>query len=206
MDLPSNSRNLRDEPVGPKVERQKIEPIVKGGVVRKRRSPGKRFREMFVGGDARSVGQYVVLDVLLPALKDMVADAGSQGLERLIFGETRVRGRRPGQSGYVNYSRFSASRTPEREPRREMTRRGRSTHDFDEIVLDSRGEAEEVIDRLFDLVSQYDQVTVADLYDLVGITGNYTDERWGWTDIRGAQVVHTRSGYLLDLPRAEPLK
>jgi hypothetical protein len=71
--------------------------------------------------------------------------------------------------------------------------------------LATRVEAEEVIDRLFDVVSRYETATVADLYEMVGVTGNYTDDKWGWTDLRGASVQRVRNGYLLDLPRPEPL-
>ena len=78
-------------------------------------------------------------------------------------------------------------------------------HKFDDIILATRHEAEEVVDRLFDLMSRYDQVTVSDLYDLVGISRPFTDEQFGWTDLRGAGVTRVRDGYLLDLPRPETL-
>jgi hypothetical protein len=48
-------------------------------------------------------------------------------------------------------------------------------------------------------------VSVADLYDLVGVTGNYTDNKYGWTDIRSASVIRVRDGYMLKLPKALPL-
>jgi hypothetical protein len=205
-EFPGNSRKERVK------EEKVIERVTQGEAVRRKKSLGKRFKETFVGGDAKSVWAYVAFDVLIPAAKDMIADAGSQGLERLIFGESRYRprSRHSGPGGYVSYNRFS---TPsrgggldrDREQRREVSRRARSSHDFDEIVLESRGEAEEVIDRLFDLVSRYESATVADLYELTGINGNYTDEKWGWTDIRGAGVSRVHGGYLLDLPRPEPL-
>jgi hypothetical protein len=86
-----------------------------------------------------------------------------------------------------------------------MSQRGRAKHDFDEIVLDQRAEAEEVIDRLYDVVNKYEQATVADLYDLVGLSSTHTDHKWGWTDLRGAGVSRIRDGYLLDLPDPEPL-
>jgi hypothetical protein len=86
-----------------------------------------------------------------------------------------------------------------------MSQRGRAKHDFDEIVLDQRSEAEEVIDRLYDVVNKYEQATVADLYDLVGLSSNHTDHKWGWTDLRGSGVSRIRDGYLLDLPDPEPL-
>lgn len=78
-------------------------------------------------------------------------------------------------------------------------------HDFSDIILASRADAEEVLDRLRDLVSQYDVATVNDLYDLVGLTGEFTDDKWGWTDLRTASVRVVRGGYLLNLPRTQPI-
>lgn len=169
-------------------------------------SLGKRFSETFIGGDAKSVWSYVLFDVLIPASKDMVADAMSTGVERMLFGESRVSSRRSrGGNGYVNYSRFSSGGRREREEPRGISRRARASHDFNEIILETRSEAENVIDRLFDQVSQFEMATVGDLYDLVGINSNYTDNKWGWTDLRGAGVTRVRGGYLLELPRPEPL-
>jgi hypothetical protein len=86
-----------------------------------------------------------------------------------------------------------------------MSRRARARHDFDEIVLETRGEADEVIDQLYEIVSRYDSATVADLYELVGLASTHTDNKWGWTDLRGAGVTRVRSGYLLDIPEPRPL-
>ena len=56
-----------------------------------------------------------------------------------------------------------------------------------------------------ELISMYGLVSVADLYELVGITGSYTDNKYGWYDIRSASVVRVRDGYLLKFPKAIPL-
>jgi len=49
-------------------------------------------------------------------------------------------------------------------------------------------------------------VTVADLYELTGIASSHTDNKWGWTELRGARAVRTRDGhFLLDLPDPQPL-
>ena len=90
-------------------------------------------------------------------------------------------------------------------PAQSMSHRGRVRFDFDEIILTSRAEAEEVIDRLFDMVSQWSRASVSDLYALVGFKSEHTDEKWGWTNLRGAGVSRVRGGYLLDLPEPEPL-
>jgi len=187
---------------------KKIERVTSGEATRRRRPLRKQLRDVFVGGTIRDAMHFVVLEVLLPAAKDMVVEAGSQGIEKLIFGEgRRYRGiTRPssGPTGHIQYNRYAS--TPQMpSSRRALSRRARSEHNFDEIVLDSREEAEEVIDRLFDLVSRYDTATVSDLYELVGLSSTYTDNQWGWTDLRGAGVQRIRDGYLLDLPDPDPL-
>lgn len=212
--FPGNSRrttrvtNAAEPAEKPEETKKKIDKVVEGDVVRRKKPLGKRFVETFIGGDTKGVANYIVMDVLLPAAKDTIADAFSQGIERMLFGEVRSTsrrtGNRPGQ-GYTSYNRFSSSSSSRREDSRTVSRQARARHDFDEIILATRVEAEEVIERLFDLVSNYDSATVADLYELVGLSGNYTDNNWGWTDIRGAGVTRVRSGYLLDLPRPEPL-
>lgn len=215
-DFPSNSYKSRtsppvEEPKEKPVEEKRVEKIVEGEVVRRKKPLGRRFVETFFSGDAHGVVSYVIVDVLLPAAKDTLADAVSQGFERLIFGEARSTSRRtgsrPGSSGFVSYNRYS-SQTPSRreEPRnREISQRARAAHDFDEIILATRTEAEEVVGRLFDVVARYEAATVADLYELLGLTAKFTDDKWGWTDLRGAGVTRVRNGYLLDLPRPEAL-
>lgn len=204
MDYPPNSK------IRPSTERPEkvVEQVTSVEGKRRKKSLGKQFRETFVMGDAKTATQYVVFNVLIPAAKDALAEAGSQGIERLIFGDTRKRGARPpasGALGYINYQRMSQG-PPSQVPARAMSQRGRSRHDFDEIVLQSRPEAEEVIDRLFDLISKYEVATVADLYALVGLKSSHPDHKWGWTDLRGSSVSRLRgSGYLLDLPDPEPL-
>ena len=56
-----------------------------------------------------------------------------------------------------------------------------------------------------ELVDTYGVVRVADLYDLVGKTGDYTDNKYGWTNIRNAEIVRVREGYWIKMPRAMPI-
>lgn len=189
-------------------EDKKVERITSSDPIRRKKSLGKSFKNTFFGGDAKTALQYVVFAVLIPSAKEMLAEAGSQGIERLIFGESRARtpaSRPSGPLGVVSYNRYSMGKKPSEPVNRAISRRARVTHDFDEIVLTSRQEAEEVIDRLYDIVGQYGSVSVSDLYDMVGIESTHTDMKWGWEELRGAGVGRVRNGYLLDLPDPEPL-
>lgn len=208
-EFPSNAKR----PVEPeKAERPKVEKVISGKVVQARKPLGRRFAEVFVGGDARSAWGSVLMDVLVPALKDMASDAVTQGFEHMIYGDGAPAGRRRsnsrfGSGSYTSYNRYSRPSqssqgpTPRSDEPRTLSRRSRSMHDFDEIVLETRAEAEEVLDRLYDIIDSYKVATVSDLYDLVGITGAFTDEKYGWDDLRGTKIVRSRNGYLVDLPR-----
>lgn len=192
-------------------EPKKIEQVVSGEVIRRKKSMGKRFSEYFIGGDAKTAARYVFFDVFIPSAKDTIADMMSMGVEKMLFGEVRSTSRRgivrPGlQNAYTNYTQYSSKGSPRRrDESRGPSRRARAAFDFDEIILPTRFEAEQVIDKLFDLTQRYQQASVRDLYELVGVESNFTDEKYGWTDLRGADINRVKNGYLLELPRPEPL-
>ena len=39
------------------------------------------------------------------------------------------------------------------------------------------------------------------MYDLSGVTCNYTDNKYGWMNISNAQVIHGRDGYIIKMPK-----
>jgi hypothetical protein len=203
MEIPDYPPNKKDQP---QPEVKNIKRVTSGEPVRRKKSLGKQFKETFVGGDAKTAARYAVFEVLLPAARDMFIDVTTQGLEKLVFGDIRRRGGsqppQAGPTGYVSYNRYAMG-SRQSAPQRVISRRARSQHDFDEIVLTSRVEAEEVIDKLFEVVSRYGTATVADLYELVGLPSSHTDNKWGWSDIRGAGVSRVREGFLLDLPEPQ---
>lgn len=190
---------------------KKIEKVIAGKATQRKKPLGKRFVETFFSG-SDSVVSYVLQEILIPAIKDTVADMFTQGLERAIYGDARSSSRRtgirPGSSpNYISYNRFApnAASTSRPDPRPQLSRQARATHDFREIVLATRRDAEAVTDALLALLDQYNQATVSDLYSLMDIPTTFADEQWGWKDIRGYKVERVNNGYLLDLPQPEQL-
>lgn len=183
---------------------ERLEKTISGKVVERKKPLGKRIAETFTGDDTRTVGQHILFEVILPAIKQLISDTVSQGIERLLFGESSRHSRTVTRPGYNAYNRVTpASR---RDEPRSLSSRARATHDFNEIVLESRGEAEKVRDDLTACIDQFDVATVSDLYDLVGITGSFQDDKWGWYDLRDARITRVREGYLLDLPKTQPIE
>lgn len=199
ISYPSNSHKSRNID---KKEKPKPQKIVKNGVVQKKKTLGKKLAESFLGDDTKSVGQYMIYDVLIPAAKSTISDMVSGGMERLLFGEVRSdKSHRGKNKSYVSYASYYNNRDRETS----SSQRSRNRYAFDDIILKSRGEAEEVISMLVDYIEDYGQATVGDLYDLVGVTSQFTDQKYGWENLSDAGVSRVRDGYLLDLPKPKLL-
>lgn len=180
-------------------EEKKVEKVISGQARAKKKSEFSKFADVFVSEDAGNVKSYILMEVLVPAVKKAISDIVTNGIDMLLYGETGVH-KRNGASSKVSYRSYY-----DRSNRSTSSSRTRNGYSYDDIILENRGEAEEVLSRMDEIVATYGTVSVADLYDLVGITGAYTDNKYGWTDIRSASVVRVRDGYMIKLPRALPL-
>lgn len=182
-------------------ETKKVTKVTKGAV-RKRKEPF--LYKIFGGETAKSIASYILWDVIVPAAKSTVTDVVSNSIEMLFYGDegrksNRVR-RDKGRS-YVSYSSIYDNRKREPATRRE---RGRNRHRFDDVIIETRADAEEVLSTLIELIDQYDLCTVKDFYEAVGISAEYTDNKWGWESLGNASIRPVRGGYILDLPAPEP--
>lgn len=203
--FPSNShRSKLEESKG----ERRVEKVVSGRVVKQKKTLGKKFSESFFGDESRNVVDFVIHDVLIHAAKTMICDMVGWGgaAEMFLFGEKNGRRTTKRNDGRNNYTSYGSYFDDQRNGRREISRTARSRHDFDEILLETRGEAEEVLSHLTDLCIDYGMASVSDLYDLVGVTSSFTDTKYGWTDLRDIRPpVRVRNGYRLELPKPVPL-
>lgn len=196
---PNSHRFKEEQKTDVKDESKKLEKVVNGSVKVRKKS---HLKEALISEDASNIKSYIVIDVLIPAIKKAISDIVKNGIEMLLYGDS---GRRNGQlspSSSVSYRDYYDRRDDRYRPNPSQ-RQGRS---IDDLVIESRGEAEEVLTRMDELLETYKMVTVADFYDLVGVTCDYTDNNYGWTSLRSAEVVRVRDGYIIKLPRALPIK
>lgn len=180
---------------------KKVEKVASGKV--KKKNEAQKFASAFLSEDISNIKSYALTGVLIPAVKKAIYDIITEGIDMLLYGGSG-RGKKTTQAGKVTYASYYDKRRNE-DDRRYDSPRTRTAYSYDEVTVDSRMDAEEVLARMDELIEKYGMVSVADLYDLVGITGNYTDNKYGWTSLRNAEPVKTRDGYLIKLPRATPL-
>lgn len=199
FDYQSNSYKAKEEQrEAAKKPEKKVEKVVSGKV--KKKGEMQKLANTFISEEASNVKSYIWLDVLVPTIKKAIFDVITNSIDMILYGGNGRANQKPGVSR-INYNVISSKP----EERRYEHNRNRSVYNYGDVVVPTRGEAEEVLARMDEMIETYGMVSVMDLYDLVGVTGNYTDNKYGWTNLRNAEAVRVSDGYLLKLPRATPL-
>ena len=185
--------------------KKRVEKVVKGTVRTRKKSEVRKLKNEFITEDAQSVATFIITDIAIPAAKKVLADIVTGGVNMFLFGDSRRdNGRVSGPS--TSYTRYYDKVGGGGSSYRDSSSDRRSGLNFDDLVFESRGEAELVLTRMDELIETYGMATVSDLYDLVGKTCDYTYDRYGWTNLRNARAIPVRDGYILDLPKAYPIQ
>lgn len=192
----SNSDKSREKQTNKPVPEKKIEKVVQGEVRSKKKSGLQKITDAFVPDDVANVKSYIIEDIVVPAAKEILLDS-----VKAILGINGKNGNKQTPAYRVSYRQYYNN-----DSRRNYSsggNRSRNSYDFDDIIIDNRGEAEEVLDRMEEIIATYGLVSVADFYELVGVPSNYTDNNYGWSNLRNAYVDRLRDGgYIIKLPRA----
>ncbi len=192
------------EKVNPK---QSFMKPVTTNVVVKKESESKHLGKKFFSEDAKTVGNYVAESVIIPSLQKLVSDIIKGGIDYLIYGSKGSRsqtgigtisyGSYYNRSGYVNPSPVYSNPMISNKP---------TLYSVNDIVIADRGEAEEVLLRMKESIISYGMVSVGDFYDLVGQRANFTDQKWGWFDLRTADIIRVDGGFCIRFPKVQPIE
>ena len=181
---------------------KKIEKVVTGNVTIKKKSALAKIRDMFIAEDADKVGSYILMDVLVPSIKKAIVDIIKSSAD-MIFG-TKGSSKPSGSTytyggtPYVSYS--SVGKKPE------PINVARSQYEVGDIIFENRSDAEEVLDKLGELIDVYGQASVADLCEMVNAPYEFVANKYGWKNIHDAVPIRVPDGYSLRLPRSMPLE
>ena len=87
----SNSHKSKEGQTETLTERKKVEKVVHGKVRTKPKSGISKVTDMFISEDAANVKSYIVMDVLVPAVKKAISDIVRDGIDMILYGESRGR-------------------------------------------------------------------------------------------------------------------
>ena len=194
-ELPAKSESTSLEP---KKERPHAQPVAKRVEVKE--TVWKKFKSDFLAEDVNDIGEYLVKDLIIPTIKDVFLNF----MTAALWGDRRSGSSYRDSSGRRRTDYNSISRnTPRRERERDREdyssdRRGFSLED---VVFATREEADITLTRMEEYIDDYGQVTVGYLYELMGESGPYTAEYYGWRNLDRAAVRRVSNGHKLVLPR-----
>ena len=197
-----NSHKSRKEEAKKKPPAQ---PVVHGSVTSKESSMMKRTARNFLAEDMNNVKSYIVLDVLIPTIKDAIVNIVSNGISMLVYGDLQ-----PSKSGgRFNYNGITNRRNGINTSPKAMAASRRVSHDFRDVEFDSRSDALEVLSKMNEYILDYGNCTVEDFYQFAHQEEfvKFTDRDWGWTQLGNIEIVRLYGGkFALNLPRAERLE
>lgn len=202
MDYPANSHRSKEERALAKTEeRPKVEPVISGTVKLRKKNELSKFVDLFISQDAPKIKSWVLHDVIMPAFKKAVMGT----IDRLLNGGHGSGYSSDYSSDYapskpkVRYSQYSE------EPNYHKatgTILAQNTVEYPDIEYPSRGAAERVLISMREIHREFNNVSLAELFELSKVEHPYTYTKYGWTSLADAKVVERGDGYFIKLPQA----
>lgn len=184
--------------------------IVKAGVRAPKKTLGEDIRDTFQLSDLGTVKDYLVTDVIIPKVKNTVWSLITEGASAFLYNKsapprtgTTVRSSISGGPVITNYA------TSRNNPGRVISAGGVGNRysQINAIRLESKEDADNVLDELYSDLQEYQRVTVFSYYQLLGISVEPNDKKFGWTDLGGTKIVPRDDGtWSIVLPKVVELK
>lgn len=193
-DYKSNSNASKEE--------RRVEKVVTQQVSTKKKNGLQKIAGNIISEDAKNIKDYVFLDVLIPAFKKAISDIVTNGIDIILYGETRGRTSR-GVTDRVSYRTYYDD-TRRTQPVQRVEKP--SVYSYDDLIFSSRQDAQNVLNQMYDVLDRYGFVRVADMMELAGVSFQYTDNYYGWNSMNTAEIIRTRDGWVIKMPKSIPIE
>lgn len=209
-EYPNNSNAYRaqstlNKPVDTPEKKQ--EDVKPEEVVAYRKKKKEKTSSIFFKEDIKSVGRYIVHDILIPALKKTLVAMVNNGTNMMVYGEQRpyADDRDRDYRGKASYQSYW-DRDRDYYGRREAPQRITDpTLPYDELVYKSKGKAVDVLSQMRKQIYDRGYVSIAFMYEQSYMPAEATLYHYGWRNLDYAEVKTLSDGYWLKLPRAEEI-
>ena len=161
-EYPNNSHSARErtDSTAPGKAEKKLEKVVTGAAKTRKKSEARKFVNIFVPEDGENVKSYIMMDVIIPGIKNAIADV----ISIVLFGDSgRIGGSRSKRDGRSRLTYWDDRRDDRREYGRPRAAAG---FEYDDIIFETRGDAELVLDQLESAIANYGQPLWLDGYSV----------------------------------------
>ena len=195
--------------------KESLAPVVeKYDVIVQKKSLSTKFADAFISDAAKDIGNYILMDVIVPGIKDTIMNCISMVFYGNASGRRSSYNRSSDNTSYRAFyqSEYDSYGAPRRRERRDDRRRyrdegyGRDRIDYRNIIIRDRSAAEEIVSRLRGRIEKYGEATKSDLFELIDVSSSSVDNNWGWTNPRDIGLRRVSTGYLIDVADAEYLE
>lgn len=209
----SNTEKARIRREGAKANNESASKSITVTNANVRKPPTRvRLSDILIKQDIVSVAEHVFVNTIMPRLANLAVEV-VDGIARGVFlGETTEYSRsRALPSEHVSYQQYYGKQTV--QARKTSNNSFRYGTRFDDVIFETFGDAQIVLDKLDDMINETGVVSIADLYSAAeGHTINpnlscpFTGNYYGWTDISKAKVTSDGRVYWIKLPSAREIK
>lgn len=139
----------------------------------------------FIGGNVFAFYKMLHSKRIRKALTDIVADK----IETVLYGKDFHPQKNNSKVSYNYY-------------RENKNTRNKSSFVLEDVLFGTESDALAVLSSMKEIIVNYGCVSIADYYDLAGVSGNvYTNTQYGWLDLKDAKVIDSMDGYKISLPK-----
>lgn len=188
----------------------KLEKVIQGSAGVKKQSGLRRVANSMFTDNVGSAKEHVIYDILIPSAKNFALETVKSFLG---MNGGNYRGY-SGAAGSVNYNRPSYSNYSNNYSGASYNNYNRPTVNpnqgiqYENLVVNTKAEADEVLAALNDAICRYQFATVGNLYQLCGrVDYPYVYDNYGWMSVANAYAVANLDGtWSFKLPRAVPIQ
>lgn len=189
----SNSFKSKEEEQNKEVEK------VAQKLVSSKKKGRNKFLSLFIAEDIGDIREYLFTDVIVPSIQKAIIDVVTEGITRLFKGSKASSSPLASKYSYRSYYDDKPKAKTLSEVKRDKG------YDYETLVYETKGEAQIVLDAMTDILDRYQFVRVGDLFDLSDQTPAPTAYKYGWSDLRNASIERVMEGYIIKLPKAQPI-
>lgn len=166
---------------------------------------GQRFKEAFFVTSKEELKRFIVQEVIMPGVRDILSDIISRGSDKLLYGDGRGRRSSRGSRGasFVSYQEYYDKGKKNTSYKTAGGYTSEGIH-WDGPAAEDR--ANSVLDWCAEQLELYERFTAYQFYSECGMTTDHSDENWGWTSIEGFKAVREGHGWSIYTPKPVRLR
>ena len=199
MDYPNNSDKAKEQSGRPNVT-----AVTQGEL---KRTTKDLVRSQFYADDASKIGQHILIDVVIPAVKKLVVDGVNGILNMIFYNSGSMTGSGSAPASRITIGGRSSNEYHSASKSTTVREAAERAYDLDYVIVKDMGAAEDVIRQMQLIIDQYDTVRASEFCALAGITAPYTYQDYGWDSAAVAQKIPLLDGRVkIQMPKAKFLK